>query len=85
MLVSTFSALVIALDIFVVIRFGVLAAIVSYVMVQVVNPVVLTTNFSAWYAGSTLFALTIVLALTAYAFHTAVAGRPLFTGGFLDE
>ena len=82
---TMFAALVIALDIFVLIRFGVLAAIVSYFVIQVVHPVVLTTNFSAWYAGSTLFALEIVLALTAYAFHTAVAGRPLFTGGFLDE
>jgi serine/threonine-protein kinase len=44
----------------------------------------LTLDFSAWYAGSTMFALAVVLALTAYAFHTAVAGRRLFKEGFLD-
>jgi hypothetical protein len=45
---------------------------------------VLTTDLSAWYAGSTLAAVAIILALTAYAFHTAVAGRPLFKAGFLE-
>jgi hypothetical protein len=32
-----------------------------------------------------LFPVAIVLALTAYAFHTAVAGRPLFKAGFLES
>jgi len=45
----------------------------------------LTTNFSNWYAGSTLFVLASVLALTVYAFHTAMAGRPLFKEGFLEN
>ena len=39
---------------------------------------------STWYAGSTLFAYAVVLALAGYAFHTAVAGRSLFKAGFLD-
>jgi hypothetical protein len=29
--------------------------------------------------------LAAVLALTAYAFHTALAGRPLFKAGFLER
>ncbi len=41
-------------------------------------------DFSSWYASTTLFVLVVVLALTAYAFHTAVAGRPLFKPGFLE-
>jgi hypothetical protein len=28
--------------------------------------------------------MVLVLALTAYAFHTVVAGRPLFMAGFLQ-
>ncbi len=44
----------------------------------------LTADFSAWYAGSSLFAIASVLALTAYASYTALAGRPLFKAGFLD-
>ncbi len=45
----------------------------------------LTTDVSAWYAGTTVAVAGAVLALTAYAFHTAVAGRPLFKAGFLDS
>jgi serine/threonine-protein kinase len=41
-------------------------------------------DFSTWYATTTVFVLVAVLALTAYAFHTAVAGRPLFKAGFLE-
>jgi hypothetical protein len=41
-------------------------------------------DFSTWYASTTVFVLVVVLALTAYAFHTAVAGRPLFKAGFLE-
>jgi predicted Ser/Thr protein kinase len=44
----------------------------------------LIADLSAWYASTTVFVLVVVLALTAYAFHTAVAGRPLFKAGFLD-
>jgi hypothetical protein len=43
-----------------------------------------TTDFSTWYASSTLFAYTAVLALAGYAFQTSVAGRSLFKAGFLD-
>ena len=32
-----------------------------------------TTDFSTWYAGSTIFAFAVVLALAAFAFRTAVA------------
>jgi serine/threonine protein kinase len=41
-------------------------------------------DFSTWYASTTVFVLVVFLALTAYAFHTAVAGRPLFKRGFLE-
>jgi hypothetical protein len=45
----------------------------------------LVADFSAWYAGTTVFLLLVILALTIYAFQTAVAGRPLFKTGFLDS
>jgi hypothetical protein len=41
-------------------------------------------DFAAWYASTTVLVLVVFLALTAYAFHTAVAGRPLFKAGFLE-
>ena len=42
-------------------------------------------NFSTWYANTTVLLVLVILALTAYAFHTAVAGRPLFKVGFLES
>lgn len=63
--------------------FGVLPVVVaSFVGIMLALP--LTTDFSAWYAGTTISVLVVVLALTAYGFHTAVAGRPLFRPGFLE-
>ena len=73
-----------ALVIFITIRLGVLAMIADFVTTAVLVQFPVTTDFSTWYAGSTIFAFVLVLALTALAFHTAVAGRPLFKAGFLE-
>jgi hypothetical protein len=72
------------LAIFILIRFGVLPMMVGIFVSTMLQAFPLTTDFSAWYAGSTLFALASVLALTGYAFHTAIAGRPLFKENFLE-
>jgi serine/threonine-protein kinase len=45
----------------------------------------ITTDLSAWYSGVTIVVLSLILALTAYAFHTALAGRPLFKGELFDR
>jgi hypothetical protein len=70
--------------VFILTRFGVLALIVALSVGTTLQDFPLTTAFSAWYAGSSLFAIASVLALTAYALYTALAGRPLFKAGFLD-
>ena len=66
-------------------RFGVLPVVVMWFVFLSLHSSPLTTDLSAWYSGGTVFAVAIVLALTAYAFHTAVAGRPLFKAGFLES
>jgi hypothetical protein len=63
---------------------GLLPTIVQGFVAQTLQNFTLTTDFSVWYASTVVLALVVVLALTAYAFHTAVAGRPLFKAGFLD-
>lgn len=73
-----------ALLVFMLARFGVLALIVALSVSSTLQDFPLTTDFSAWYAGSSLFAIASVLVLTAYALYTALAGRPLFKAGFLD-
>jgi hypothetical protein len=66
-------------------RFGVLPLVVLFFVNEFVFSYPLTTDLSAWYAGCTVFPVAIVLVLTAYAFHTALAGRPLFKAGFLES
>jgi serine/threonine-protein kinase len=63
--------------------FGVLSVIVTVFIFYILH-FPLTTDFSAWYASTTIFVVVVVLALKGYAFHTAVAGRPLFKSGFLE-
>jgi hypothetical protein len=47
--------------------------------------VLITTDFSAWYAGSSLFTLLAVLALAGYAFYTSLGGQKVFKGKLLEE
>ncbi len=77
-----FGALAISFFLAALLRFGVLAAIVC---IFVPPDLPLTTDLTAWYASPTVFVVAIVLALAAYAFHTAIAGRPLFKAGFLES
>jgi serine/threonine-protein kinase len=76
----TFAAVVIIL-----LRFG-LVALACSIFVGFLFPLVpITTDFSAWYASTTLFTLLAVLALAVYAFHTSLGGQKVFKGKFLEE
>ena len=44
-----------------------------------------TTDFSAWYAGITIFALFVCVAFAFYGFFTSKAGQPLFRGEQFNE
>jgi serine/threonine-protein kinase len=65
-------------------RFGGLLPTIGCIIVGNTLDDVPIANFSTWYASTTVFVLVAILALTAYAFHTAVAGRPLFKADFLE-
>lgn len=80
-----FDTLIAALAVFALIRFGVLALMSGIIVVLTLGAFLFAADFSAWYAGSSLFAIGSVLALTAYALYTALAGRPLFKTGFLEN
>jgi hypothetical protein len=82
---ALFGALAFSLVLVGLLQFGVLPVVVSFFVPMPPQSLPLTTDLSAWYSGSTVFPIVIVLALTAYAFHTAVAGRPLFKAGFLES
>jgi serine/threonine-protein kinase len=70
---------------YVLLRFGLYPYVVGNCVALALLVFPITTDFSAWYAGSAIFTLACVIALTGYAFHTALGGRPLFKAGFLDN
>ena len=45
----------------------------------------LTTDFSAWYAGSAIFSLSVIAGLAIYGFYTSLAGQSVFQGKLLNE
>jgi hypothetical protein len=59
-------------------RFGLVALIASSFVYELLLLFPITADFSVWYAGTSLFALLSVAAIAAFAFHSSLAGRPLF-------
>ena len=85
MIEASLWAILSGLAIFTLTRFGVLSMAIAPAVTYTLTRFPLSTNFSTWYAGSAIFALAAVLALTAYAFHTALAGRPVLPSRFLER
>ena len=73
------------LMLYVMLRCGLFAYLIGAAVTSVLVLFPITADFSAWYAGSAIFTLVCIVALTGYAFHTALGGRPLFKPGFLEE
>ena len=79
------TAIGVALAVMVTMRYGLLTAYFCFLFLNVISNNPTTTNLSAWYAGSTIFALTICTGLILYGFYTSLAGQQLFRGQLLDE
>jgi serine/threonine-protein kinase len=71
-------AIVVALRLFVAMRFGVVATISFTVMGMLTDGFLLTTNLREWYGLSSLVGIVIVGAVSAWAFRTSLAGRSVF-------
>lgn len=80
----TLNLLLAGLLLVVLIRFGLLCLVVALCVWEALNAP-LTTDFSTWYSGITVFTVGIVLLLAGYGFYAALAGRPLFREGFLEN
>jgi hypothetical protein len=66
-------------------RFGLLPLVVGLVVQNVLIVFPATTHFSRWYAASTITGLGVILLLTLYSFHSAVAGQRVFSFDALDQ
>jgi hypothetical protein len=78
------GVLVTAAYIFFFLRFGLLVLVVEDYFAHFLQ-FALTTDSSAWYAGTSLFLLVVLAAITAYGFRTALAGQPLLSGARLND
>ncbi|HUD98942.1 MAG TPA: serine/threonine-protein kinase [Bryobacteraceae bacterium] len=75
---ALFGGLETALLVFMMVRFGLVALIASSFVYVLWLLFPITSDFSAWYAGTSLFALLSLAVMAALAFRWSLAGRPLF-------
>jgi serine/threonine-protein kinase len=80
-----YGAIFAALLIGVATRFGLLAVTTTLFFISFFGNCPMTTDFGAWYAPSTIFALVVTVLLVGYAFYIALAGQNVFTGKLLRE
>jgi hypothetical protein len=80
----SYAALVAALVSFALIRLGLLAAITTWLFTSLLLDYPLTFDFSAWYAGLSLFGISLILGLAVYGFYQSLAGRPIFREELLE-
>jgi serine/threonine-protein kinase len=73
------------LQVFLLIRFGLLAVMASSVFNFILGGFPLTTQGSAWYAGISLAGILLMAAMAFYGFHTSLGDRPVFGGAVLEE
>ena len=66
------------LEVFILVRFGFLAAVASNVPASAAAAQVHTWDLSAWYAGRGWFLLAVLATIAVYAFRISLAGRPIF-------
>ena len=84
LIAAVFGLVKAAALILVFLRFGLLALIFGNYFAHLLE-FPLTTDSSAWYAGTSLFLLVVLAALVVYGFRIAVAGRPILSGMRLED
>jgi serine/threonine-protein kinase len=80
-----FAVLMATLLVFVVLRFGLLSVAVGGVVAPFLIVAPITLDFSQWYAGRSLFALLLFVAIALYGFRTALGRRPIFGAVALED
>src|SRR5262249_674882 len=66
-------------------RFGVFPTMVATIVVLKLATLEITSDFSAWYAGSGIAFLAILVIATVWSFRLALGGRKLFKADFLES
>lgn len=79
------TAVQIALLLFVLIRFGLLALATSWLLFFLILFTPITLRLSHWYAGRSLFVLLFIAGLATFGFRKALAGQSAFGNLALED
>jgi len=71
--------------VYLLVRFGLLALMVSTATAALLESAAITPNLSAWYSGQMLVMLAVVALVAIYAVKTSLGGNSLFGPGLLDD
>jgi hypothetical protein len=71
--------------VFVMLRFGFFALVVTIFAVDAIDLAFLTTDFSAWYGTSSLAVLILIAAMALWGFRLSLASPPLFNAAALEK
>ncbi|MFL6331859.1 MAG: protein kinase domain-containing protein [Pyrinomonadaceae bacterium] len=74
-----------AVLLFVLLRFGMLALVFAEFFLLFFSFYPVTTDFNAWYAGTSAFGAALGVALILYGLKTSLAGQPLFRHSLLGD
>jgi hypothetical protein len=77
--------LAMVIDLFMILRFGLLALIAEKFFCNLLDLFPITTQTSAWYFGIGLAGLAVFLMLALYAFQTSLGGQPMFGRASLED
>jgi Protein kinase domain len=80
-----FTAVIVALTLIGLIRFGLLALFVFELYYLLLSTLPVTLDFSRWYISRSLFFLLLLIGLAVYGFRAALAGRPVFGNLALED
>jgi predicted Ser/Thr protein kinase len=66
-------------------RFGLLALYSCFLFTTLSRSFPITSDFSSWYAGSTLLVFVVIMSFAIYGFYTSLAGQPLLKDTLLED
>jgi Protein kinase domain len=66
-------------------RFGLLAMVSRGIFFELSFHNAITSDFSSWYFGNTIFSAVVIFSLAIYGFYTSLAGQPLLKRTLLED
>jgi len=74
-----------AVYLFILMRFGLLAAVAGHMFFLFFSYLPITADLSRWYAGGSTCVLVAAAAVAVYGFWTSLAGQSVFQGKLLED